>query len=403
MTKKIFTTIIIIPILILIITFGCSKKDEPINQKPFCSITSPTEGQEFVFQDSIIISVNATDNDGTIEEIIFMADNEILDFSSTFPYTYIWDISEVSAGIHSIRASCLDNNGGSNFDEVTIKIIQTEGAPIASFSFYPAAYGPAPLWVHFEDESTNTPTSWLWDFGDGSTSTLQSPGHTFSTVGSFDISLTATNSSGTDTEIRINYITTHGGGNIGSFTDSRDGQVYDSIHIGTQTWMTTNLNYNTSASSWNYDNDIANAEIYGRLYSWNDAMNSCPTGWHLPGDGEWKTLEKQLGMSQSEADLTGWRGTTEGGELKESGTEHWIFPNIGASNTSHLTVLPGGRFFNNNFGDLNSEAYFWTSSENGSSNAVYRRISYNNSQIGRSDAGNKIYGYSVRCVKNTNL
>jgi len=79
-------------------------------------------------------------------------------------------------------------------------------APVADFSASPLS-GKYPLTVQFTDLSTNTPTSWLWDFGDGSTSTEQNPIHQYTSEGSFTVSLTATNAGGSDTKTKTNYIT----------------------------------------------------------------------------------------------------------------------------------------------------------------------------------------------------
>jgi len=78
--------------------------------------------------------------------------------------------------------------------------------PVASFS-YNRSSGDVPLAVQFMDLSTNNPTSWLWDFGDGNTSTSQYPSHVYNTVGIYSISLTATNSAGSDVETCSNCIT----------------------------------------------------------------------------------------------------------------------------------------------------------------------------------------------------
>ena len=67
--------------------------------------------------------------------------------------------------------------------------------------------GHSPLNVHFTDKSTGNPTSWNWDFGDGSISTDKNPNHTFSTVGAYTIKLTATNEDGSSSLTRTNYIT----------------------------------------------------------------------------------------------------------------------------------------------------------------------------------------------------
>ena len=64
-----------------------------------------------------------------------------------------------------------------------------------------------------------------------------------------------------------------------------DGNNYAVVTIGQQTWFAENLNYQT-ADSWWYDNSSTNGDIYGRLYTWSAALNSCPAGWHLPSDAE---------------------------------------------------------------------------------------------------------------------
>jgi len=78
--------------------------------------------------------------------------------------------------------------------------------PVADFSASPQS-GDAPLAVSFTDLSTNQPTSWLWDFGDGTTSTAQNPNHTYANPGAFTVALTATNDFGSDTQVKTDFIT----------------------------------------------------------------------------------------------------------------------------------------------------------------------------------------------------
>jgi len=78
-------------------------------------------------------------------------------------------------------------------------------APVANFSGTPLS-GSSPLTVTFTDLSTNTPTSWLWDFGDGNTSTSQNPVNIYASPGFYTVSLTVTNPIGSDLETKINYI-----------------------------------------------------------------------------------------------------------------------------------------------------------------------------------------------------
>ncbi len=186
---------------------------------------------------------------------------------------------------------------------------------------------------------------------------------------------------------KTNYIQRYDyGDSPNSFTDSRDGQIYRTVQIGTQTWMAENLNYNCSGS-YCYNNDPANGEIYGRLYTWDAAKTAAPAGWHLPTDAEWQTLVGYLGGS-----------SVAGGKMKETGTEHWYSPNI-ATNESGFTALPGGsRRGSEAFYNLGRYADFWSATENSSSYAWYRYLCYHRSDVYRYYYY-KSRGFSVRCVK----
>jgi len=151
------------------------------------------------------------------------------------------------------------------------------------------------------------------------------------------------------------------------------------------------LNVNVSGSSY-YDGDSAANHEYGRLYSWFAASTSCPEGWHLPTDEEWKELEMFLGMTQEEANATDWRGGP-GHDLKEAGTAHWTLGY--GNNSSGFTALPGG-YISGVYSNKNGSAYFWAGEEGTS--AWYRRIHDEWGAIYRSTL-NKIHGASVRCVK----
>jgi len=203
-----------------------------------------------------------------------------------------------------------------------------------------------------------------------------------------------------------------------------DGNSYQTVKIGEQWWMAENLkviHYRngdpilnvTDDSTWAnlstgarcaYDNNESNADVFGYLYNWfavNDRRDISPPGWHVPTDEEWKTLEKYLGMSQSKADENGFRGTTEGGELKETGTAHWLSPNEGATNESGFSALPGGcrsSFDNGIFFDLGNSANFWSVSEEDAYRAWHRDLYWTRSDVRRSN-NSKQDGFSVRLIK----
>jgi len=198
--------------------------------------------------------------------------------------------------------------------------------------------------------------------------------------------------------------------------------MYFTIKIGTQWWMMENLKVThyrngepisgvTDDTEWDgltteayceYNNDINNVSTYGLIYNWyavDDSRNIAPEGWHVPTDDEWKQMEMCLGMSQSEADNSGWRGTDEGGKLKKTGTTHWISPNAGATNESGLTTFPGGyRGYVGNFISIGEYTYFWSATEYNSGSAWPRGLNTYGPKINR-NFYIKHYGFSVRCVK----
>jgi uncharacterized protein (TIGR02145 family) len=182
-----------------------------------------------------------------------------------------------------------------------------------------------------------------------------------------------------------------------TFTDSRDSKIYKTIKIGNQEWLAENLAFKTSSGSWNYGNLEENGTKYGRIYTWEAAKQAVPSGWHLPTDTEWKQLEMFLGMSQAEADHDDYRGTDEGGKLKN--TTGWA-ENGNGTNEIGFAALPGG--FRSNTGNFMVRewyGYWWTETEFDSLNAWFRLIVSTSSKIQRSTSY-KGEAYSVRCVKN---
>ncbi len=191
-----------------------------------------------------------------------------------------------------------------------------------------------------------------------------------------------------------------------------DGNEYNTVVIGTQTWMQENLKvtkYNNGTpihleidnTEWHrlstdgycwYDNDKSTyGNTYGALYNWYapEPGNICPTGWHVPTDVEWTTLVDYLGGA-SEA----------GGKMKEAGTTHWRDPNEGADNTSGFTALPGGSRSNiyGNFIDIGTYGSWWSQPELGDTSPRTLYVSFGNigASRGTSFSGS---GHSIRCIK----
>jgi len=200
-----------------------------------------------------------------------------------------------------------------------------------------------------------------------------------------------------------------------------DGYTYDLVAIGDQCWFAENLRNEHYANGdvipgelsngeWSdaddtnlgaqaiYNNDASNLTDYGRLYNWfavDDARGLCPSGWHVPTDGEYMTLEMALGMSESEANGTGYRGTDQGTQMKSSASDS---PSWDGTNTSGFSGLAGG--YRNYGGDFYNEGYagyFWSASAYGTY-AWYRRLDGGYTEVGRYD-GSQRFGFRVRCVR----
>ncbi len=194
----------------------------------------------------------------------------------------------------------------------------------------------------------------------------------------------------------------------GTVTDI-DGNIYEAIRIGTQTWFRENLKttkYNDGSSipyindgfQWTHLTTDAgtNQNTYGNLYNWF-AVNTgklCPSGWHVPSFDEWEVLEDFLGGSYD-----------AGGRLKEAGTSHWDEPNYGAINSSGFSALPAGTFsvgwLSGDLSVFDGIGYFtdfWSSTEADSQTAFTRYLNSDNHILG-SGFDEKFSGLSVRCTK----
>jgi uncharacterized protein (TIGR02145 family) len=210
----------------------------------------------------------------------------------------------------------------------------------------------------------------------------------------------------------------------GTSTVTYDGFTYNTVQIGNQCWLKENLRttkYNdgtsitnvTDNATWTsttsgayccYSNSTSNCTTYGALYNWYAVTTGklCPSGWHVPSDAEWKTLEMYLGMTQAQADATGWRGTDQGSKLAGSAnlwTDGVLDQNANFG-TSGFSALPGGYrdYSGGSFYGLGYDGYWWSSTEYGGSDAWYRYLYYYNANVGRYN-DYKRNGFSVRCLR----
>ncbi|MGM0407204.1 MAG: fibrobacter succinogenes major paralogous domain-containing protein [Bacteroidota bacterium] len=215
----------------------------------------------------------------------------------------------------------------------------------------------------------------------------------------------------------------------GTFIDSRDGHEYKWVKLGEQIWMAENLAFLPNVSrpsrgsvteSYFYVYDYTGTSVsaakatvnyntYGVLYNWTAAKETCPNGWHLPSDDEWKQLEIYLGMAQSEVNSTEWRGTNEGSKLAGYANlwNNELLTNDPSFGNSGFSAIPGGLVFYQKFSSIKEYNGYWVASETDSLYAWIRELGYYNEYtpedkrngIRRNAYGLKSDALSVRCVK----
>jgi uncharacterized protein (TIGR02145 family) len=212
--------------------------------------------------------------------------------------------------------------------------------------------------------------------------------------------------------------------NCGTLTDI-NGNIYETVLIYGQCWTKTNANLDTyrdgtsipqvtNQEQWSnlttgawcyYNNDSNNGGIYGKLYNWYaiagihdnnpDTPNKvfAPEGYHVPTKEEWAILIENLG------------GTNDAGGKLKSTSSYWSSPNTGATNESLFSALPAGIAHNFSFSSqflyLNNQAWFWSQTEESTTNAWFTFLLYNSSSAFQEAYDyQKLFGFSVRFISN---
>lgn len=200
----------------------------------------------------------------------------------------------------------------------------------------------------------------------------------------------------------------------GTICDVRDGQIYEVVTIGSQTWMAENLNV-CSGTGWCYDDKAENCEKYGRLYTWSAAMGIddsyqkkfanigkqvqgiCPEGFHIPNNADWNMLDEYV-LSTYDDVNSSLRGGTD-----------W-HTNVGylPTNETGFNALPSGEKNITGFTKLGDQAFFWAAEEDTMAvggivpdgrTSFIRTLNYFGGALGGGNSF-KDSGLSVRCVKN---
>jgi uncharacterized protein (TIGR02145 family) len=208
----------------------------------------------------------------------------------------------------------------------------------------------------------------------------------------------------------------------GTPTVEYEGQVYNTIQIFSQCWLKENLNVGTmiegtmeqsdngTMEKYCYNNEPDNCAKYGGLYQWNEMMQYttqpgaqgiCPPGWHLPADEEWKVLEgavdSQYGIGDPEWDLyEDYRGYDAGTNLKT--TSGWNYYSGGTDLFGFSGLPGGGRYPVVGWDGIGYGGHWWASTESNGGNVWNRGLNYIFPGV-RRDSHGRVYGFSVRCLR----
>jgi len=196
----------------------------------------------------------------------------------------------------------------------------------------------------------------------------------------------------------------------GNFKDSRDGKVYKTVKLGDQTWMAENLKFGLKGHSYDY-------HTYGWLYSWEEAKESCPPGWHLPSVDEWKDMINSFGELYNENGKLPLRKEVPKEELKRL-NEIYIstFQALQSGGSSGFDVLYAGQqdphtfqgvnlsTVRSTYSGLGTLTHFWTSDDFKEEKKIYSTLatSFHFQKSGKrygEMALRKSIRSSVRCVQ----
>jgi len=355
--------------------------------------------------------------------------------------TYSWSVQEGSIsgngftviyyapdelGYNIITCVVTDGNGGEDSKTETVHVIMNTPPQINYVLAIPTFVEPGGTCTIIcnATDANGDSLSYYWGTsngsitGNGSTANFIAPSinENYCTV----TCMIDDNNGGTDSEIE-NITLTSGTDPVTDIDDN----VYQTIRIGDQVWMSENLkvtHYNNgdemptgySNSEWIdlstgafciYDDDPSNIETYGAIYNWyavNDSRGIAPTGWHMPTDEEIVELELYLGISIDEVYTNGNRGTNQGSAIAGR-TDLWNDGNLENNaefGTRGFIFLPGGyrNYSEGEYVFMHTHGIFWTSTQVNNDLAKTRSLAYNTPTLSRF-SNSKGTGFSVRCVR----
>ncbi|PLX22729.1 MAG: hypothetical protein C0599_05735 [Salinivirgaceae bacterium] len=325
---------------------ACNKKEEPdnndsvnndpVNHAPTCIITSPQSDKVFTQGDTIVINVEADDQDSNLYRISFFIEENLIGTVNQLPYTYSWITSQNDLGAYTIKATAYDDLYETASDEVVVTI----------------------------DPNVN--------YGNGVTDI---DGNVYNTVIIGEQEWMAEN-------LKV--------------TTYKDGTPIELLNTGNTDFDTTGLycwyDFNENSYADPY------GALYDFYAVRKDKL--CPSGWHVASDEDWKVLEMELGMIQEEANSEGWRGTNQGSKLAGNAQlwNNGALDDDFEFGISGFNALPAGSgSYYGNFTGIGNSAYWWTKTKEQEIVGYYRTLSSERSQILRSSIYHLFF--SVRCVK----
>lgn len=193
----------------------------------------------------------------------------------------------------------------------------------------------------------------------------------------------------------------------GVFIDVRDGIEYKWVRYDDLDWMSENLKYDISDENnstiyqkygWEQEHSLSTDYLdkYGFLYTLTGAELAIPTGWRLPTDKDWCSLEAKLGMSSNQIQSRGWRGNKTGELLKKGNNQDGINAIMAGYYTPYTIMATSGYRFMGSYG------FFWTNSPDTTKEGdyyFYRKLFYGSGEVYRESMEPNKAMLSVRLVR----
>ena len=406
-----FGVIVLGMIVLSQIFVGCKKDDE--NKMPICSISLSDQTGKIEKGLSITIELRANDSDGKIvmqQLFIDGVKKEIPDNGN-----YVCNTDNYQIGNHNIEFVVFDNDGATSSSNINFEIIKATTIPVVSTKDVTEIKKTSVKCggiVKSDGGKEISERGICWGLNSNPTvadnKLIDNGGEDdFETVISglaentkYYVRSFAKNEKGVAYGNEISFTTLSGENMVTDY----EGNVYRTVKIGNQTWMAENLR------SKKYSDGTAISEVYayggnedivvtyGRHYTWKAAMRNsvtektqgaCPTGWHVPSADEWDEMITLLGGND-----------VAGGKLKETGTDYWNAPNVGADNSSGFSAVGAGLVKSGSEGNLKTWAYFYSSTRLEDYNNGYNYlISAERTIIDKSNRFATWDAMSIRCVK----